>query len=179
MNREFSKSFRLHTSLMARILLGEYRDGDFLPSAGELADEFSVSIATVKRVLDVLAASNLIRRRNGRSPVVRLKSDYRNSVCKQLRVVVVFDGYKRKGNPGEKFTFHNIQVVYTAEGETGDAYIEGLLEKIGPNYNVRVATSDGLVQLSSIRSGVLRVSARELREELLSAQQEMKKHFRK
>jgi len=93
MNREFSKSFRLHTSLMARILLGEYRDGDFLPSAGELADEFSVSIATVKRVFDVLAASNLIRRRNGRSPVVRLKSDYRNSVCKQLRVVVVFDRF--------------------------------------------------------------------------------------
>ncbi len=98
---------------------------------------------------------------------------------KKCRLVVVFDGYKVKDNPGEKAEFAGIQVVYTKENQTGDAYIESLLEKIGPNYNVRVATSDGLVQLSSIRSGVLRVSARELREELLSAQQEMKKHFRK
>ena len=31
----------------------------------------------------------------------------------KCRLVVVFDGYKQKGNPGEKFQFHNIQVVYT------------------------------------------------------------------
>ena len=49
--------------------------------------------------------------------------------------------------------------------------------EIGGNYNVRVATSDSLVQLSSIRSGVLRVSARELREEVETAHKEMKKAF--
>ena len=42
----------------------------------------------------------------------------------KCRLVVVFDGYKQKGNPGEKTQFHNIQVVYTREGETADAYIE-------------------------------------------------------
>ncbi len=98
---------------------------------------------------------------------------------KKCRLVVVFDGYKVKGNPGEKGEFAGIQVVYTKENQTGDAYIEALLSQIGPNYNVRVATSDGLVQLSSIRSGVLRVSARELYEELLAAETEMKAHFSK
>ena len=93
----------------------------------------------------------------------------------KCRLVVVFDGYKQKGNPGEKSQFHNIQVVYTKEGETGDAYIEALVAQIGNNYNIRVATSDSLVQLSSIRSGVLRMSARELREEVENTRKEMGK----
>ena len=93
--------------------------------------------------------------------------------------MVVFDGYKQKGNPGEKSQFHNIQVVYTREGETGDAYIEALVHDIGTNYNIRVATSDSLVQISSLRSGVLRMSARELKEEVEIARKEMGAHFHK
>ena len=96
----------------------------------------------------------------------------------KCRLVVVFDGYKRKGNPGEKSQYHNIQVVYTKEGETGDAYIEALVAEIGNNYNIRVATSDSLVQLSSLRSGVLRLSARELREEVESTKKEMGKFLK-
>ncbi len=95
---------------------------------------------------------------------------------RKCRIVVVFDGYKVKGNPGEKQTFHNIQVVYTKENETADAYIESLAAQIGNNYAVRVATSDSLVQLSSLRSGVLRMSARELWDTVAQAKQEMKKY---
>ena len=97
----------------------------------------------------------------------------------KCRLVVVFDGYKVKGNLGEKGDFAGIRVVYTKENQTADAYIEALVAQIGPNYNVRVATSDALVQLSSIRSGVLRVSARELLEEITIAEEEMTAHFRK
>ena len=98
---------------------------------------------------------------------------------KKCRLAVVFDGYKAKGNPGERSQYHNIGVVYTKEGQTADAYIEALADEIGKNYAVRVATSDALVQLSSLRSGVLRMSARELREEIESAKVEMRQHFRK
>jgi predicted RNA-binding protein with PIN domain len=98
---------------------------------------------------------------------------------RKCRLVVVFDGYKVKGNPGEKQLFHNIQVVYTKENETADAYIESLAAQIGNNYSVRVATSDSLVQLSSLRSGVLRMSARELAQELEQAKKEMAEHFKK
>ena len=97
----------------------------------------------------------------------------------KCRLVVVFDGYKQKGNPGEKSQFHNIQVVYTKEGQTADAYIEALAHEIGRDYTVRVASSDGLVQLSSFGSGVLRMSARELHEEVEAARAEMRKHYRK
>ena len=97
----------------------------------------------------------------------------------KCRTILVFDGYKQKGNPGEKSRFHNIQVVYTREGETADAYIEALADQIGGNYAVRVASSDGLVQLSSFRSGVLRMSARELKLEVEQTRQNMQEHFRK
>ena len=97
----------------------------------------------------------------------------------KCRLVLVFDGYKQKGNPGEKSQFHNIQVVYTKEGQTADAYIEALADEIGNNYAVRVASSDALVQLSSFRSGVLRMSARELQEEVAQARKEMGQHLQK
>lgn len=90
------------------------------------------------------------------------------------RLVVVFDGYKQKGNPGEKSQFSNIQIVFTKEAETADAYIEALVSRIGNNYQVRVATSDSLVQISSLRSGVLRMSARELLEDIVRTRNEMK-----
>ena len=97
---------------------------------------------------------------------------------KKCCTVVVFDGYKVKGNPGEKELFHNIQVVYTKENETADAYIEALVAQIGKNYNVWVATSDSLVQLSSFRSGVLRMPAGQLWEEITQAQKDMASYFK-
>ena len=96
---------------------------------------------------------------------------------KNCRTVVVFDGYQVKGNLGEKDQFSGIQVVFTKENETADAYIEALVAQIGTNYNVRVATSDALVQLSSLRSGSLRISARELWAEIQTAQKDMKQFF--
>ena len=53
-----------------------------------------------------------------------------------------------------------------------------LAAQIGNSYAVRVASSDSLVQLSSFRSGVLRMSARELHEEVENAHREMGKYFR-
>lgn len=92
---------------------------------------------------------------------------------KRRHVVLVFDGYRVRGNRGERFLHHNLLVVYTRENETGDAYMEALIHAIGRHDRVWVATSDSLIQLSAFRTGVLRLSARELREEVLAAQQEM------
>lgn len=89
---------------------------------------------------------------------------------KKWQIILVFDGYKAKGNPGEKSNFNTIRLVYTKEGQTADAYIEELATQIGRNYNIRVVTSDSLVQLSSWRSGLLRMSAREFWMELEAAQ---------
>ena len=81
-------------------------------------------------------------------------------------LVLVFDGFRTPGNPGSRTDYHNIHVAYTRDGETGDAYIERLVDEIGRNYDVRVVTSDNLIRLSALRSGVLRTSSKEFYLEL-------------
>ena len=94
--------------------------------------------------------------------------DMLSSYCgfTKSELVLVFDGFRTPGNPGERGEYHNIHVAYTAEGETGDAYIERIVDEIGKNYDVRVITSDNLIRLSALRSGVLRTSAKEFSLEL-------------
>ena len=43
---------------------------------------------------------------------------------KNCTLILVFDAYKVKGNPGSVEKYHNIYVVYTKEAETADQYIE-------------------------------------------------------
>ena len=86
-------------------------------------------------------------------------SNYSAFTCRET--VLVFDGWRTPGSHGSHFRYHNIRVAYTGEGETADAYIERLADEIGKNYRVRVVTSDNLIRLSALRSGVLRTGAKE------------------
>ena len=89
--------------------------------------------------------------------------DMLSSYCGYTKseLVLVFDGFRTPGNPGSRSQVHNIHVAYTGEGETGDAYIERIVDEIGKNFDVRVITSDNLIRLSALRSGVLRTSSKE------------------
>ena len=82
------------------------------------------------------------------------------------RVILVFDAYKVKGNPGSVERFGNVAVVYTREAETADMYIEKVSRGLAKNYRVRVATSDGLEQIIVLGHGCLRISAAQFQEEV-------------
>lgn len=84
----------------------------------------------------------------------------------KAELVLVFDAYRTPGNKGSKGKYHNIHVAYTADSETADMYIERMANDIGKNYDVRVITSDNLIRLSALRSGVLRTSSKEFISEL-------------
>jgi len=43
---------------------------------------------------------------------------------RKREVILAFDAYKVLGGAGEVSRYHNINVVYTKEAETADAYIE-------------------------------------------------------
>ena len=88
-------------------------------------------------------------------------------------VILVFDAYKVKGNPGSVEKKNNIYVVYTKEAETADAYIEKATYDLGKDHRVRVATSDGLEQLIILGHGALRLSARAFQAEVEQAQGEI------
>ena len=111
-----------------------------------------------------------------RHKLTELLCNYRGFV--RCELILVFDGYKIKGNTGNRFDVDGVHVVYTAEGETGDMYIEKLIHEIGRNDNVRVATSDALIQVSALGSGVLRMSARELKAEIDDVQQKLENLIR-
>ena len=93
-------------------------------------------------------------------------------------VVVVFDGYRVPGGQGEKFDRSGLHVVFTRQGETADAYMEKLADEIGKNESVRIVTSDALIQLTALRAGVLRMSAREFRQELAQVAQQLEAAIR-
>ena len=96
---------------------------------------------------------------------------------KGCELILVFDAYKVKGNPGEVSKYHNINVVYTKEAETADMFIEKTVHAIGRKYQVTVATSDGLEQVIIMGQGGKRLSAAGLKEEVDMAAAQMKEHL--
>ena len=78
------------------------------------------------------------------------------------RLILVYDAYKVKDNPGSTMKYHNIEVVYTKEAETADQYIERTTHQLGAKpqkYRVTVATSDALEQIIIWGNGATRMSA--------------------
>ena len=97
----------------------------------------------------------------------------------KTELVLVFDAYRTPSQPGKHSDYHNIHIVYTEDGETADAYIERLADDIGKNYAVRVVTSDSLIRLSALRSGVLRTSSGEFEGEVAWVLQQIEELLRR
>lgn len=92
-----------------------------------------------------------------REELIEILCNYQG--VRQCEVILVFDAYKVKNNPGEVEKVNNINVVYTKEAETADMYIEKVTHKLSKKHRVRVATSDGLEQLIILGNGAFRLSA--------------------
>lgn len=110
-----------------------------------------------------------------RMRLLDLLSNYQAFV--KVKTIVVFDAYKVKGNIGEMFDYHNIHVVYTKEAETADSYIEKLTHRISKDYQVTVATSDGLIQLITRGQNCIIMSARELRHEIERVNEKIREYI--
>ena len=104
-----------------------------------------------------------------RADLIRILCNYQG--MRQCRVILVFDAYRVKGGPGSCDKEAGVEIVYTREGETADAYIEKLSYELGKNHRVKVATGDGLEQLIVLGHGAQRLSARELKWEVEQVQE--------
>ena len=96
-------------------------------------------------------------------------------IFKNIEIIVVFDAYKVKGNPGEKEKINGINIVYTKEAQTADSYIEKVTKELIKNYKVTVATSDNLEQMIIFGSGALRMSARTFLDDLKIVEETVRK----
>ena len=85
---------------------------------------------------------------------------------KKEELIVVFDAYRVKGHHVEYLDYHNIHVVYTAEAETADRYIERFAHENGRKYDITVVTSDGQEQIIVMGQGCNLFSSREFETEV-------------
>ena len=151
---------------------GIARPGAYRKQKGEkeylLVDGYNVIFAWDD--LKALAAVNID---SARDKLIDIMSNYQGYVGCEL--ILVFDAYKVKQNPGSITKHGNIHVVYTKEAETADMYIEKTTHELGRKYKVTVASSDGLEQLIIMGQGALRMSSRGLREEVERVNQILRK----
>ncbi len=133
-----------------------------------LVDGYNIIFAWQE--LRELAAINID---SARDRLIDIMSNYQGYLGST--VIVVFDAYKVKGNPGSVFQYHNIHVVYTKEAETADQYIEKTVHEIGQKYQVTVATSDALEQMIIWGEGAIRMSAQGLFDAVERAKEDMRR----
>lgn len=119
--------------------------------------------------LKALAAESLEAARQSLADVLSNYQGYR-----KCGVILVFDAYKVKGNPGSVEKYKNIHIVYTKEAETADAYIEKATYDMRKQYRVRVATSDGMEQLIILGHGATRIPANVFRAEVQNTHTEIR-----
>ena len=103
-----------------------------------------------------------------REALAGILANYRG--WRRCEIILVFDAYKVKGNPGSMEKKNGIYIVYTKEAQTADSYIERATYDLGKNHRVRVATSDNMEQVIILGHGALRISARAFEEEVAEAE---------
>lgn len=79
-----------------------------------------------------------------------------------IQTLLVFDGYKVKGNHGSQSEQEGIQIVHTKENQTADQFIESYTHENNRCYDMTVVTSDGLIQTITRGAGCHILSSREL-----------------
>lgn len=132
-----------------------------------LVDGYNIIFAWPE--LKALAEENMD---GAKAKLLDMLSNYQ--AIKGWEVMVVFDAYKVAGRREEVLKYHNIFLVYTAEAQTADHYIEKFAHMHRDRYHVTVATSDGLQQMIIRGAGASLLSARELLEAIEQANDKMR-----
>ena len=117
-----------------------------------LVDGYNIIFAWEE--LNILAKDNLEAARGKLQDILCNYQGYTG-----VHLILVFDAYRVKGNPGTVTKYHNIHVIYTKEAETADMFIEKTTKEIAQKHQVVVATSDALEQMIIMGHGAIRLSA--------------------
>jgi predicted RNA-binding protein with PIN domain len=97
----------------------------------------------------------------------------------KTELILVFDAYLVKDGIGSDFKHDGYRVVFTKENQTADAFIEGLMHEMGPDYSIQMVSGDRLLQFSAVHSGILRMTTDEFVSELTAVGNEITDFVRK
>ncbi|MBQ8949716.1 MAG: TetM/TetW/TetO/TetS family tetracycline resistance ribosomal protection protein [Eubacterium sp.] len=104
-----------------------------------------------------------------RDKLLDIISDYQ--AVRGMNVIVVFDAYKVPGHCTELFDYHNVHVVYTRQAETADQYIAKFAIEKNKQYDISVASNDGMIQLIITGAGARRMSVNDLKADMEAARE--------
>ncbi|NCC53972.1 MAG: translation elongation factor G, partial [Erysipelotrichia bacterium] len=100
-----------------------------------------------------------------RHRLIHLLSSYQG--FKKCLLILVFDAYQVEDSKGTSEYNGSIHIIYTKKAQTADSYIEKASHDLSDQYQVSVATSDGLEQLIVLGQKARRISSQELEKEVL------------
>lgn len=109
---------------------------------------------------------------DARDKLIDILDEYQG--YKKINMILVFDAYLVKGGAERIYKYNGLYVVFTKEAETADNYIERTAYRLKGKYKVSVATSDRLEQIIIMSKGAVRISARELEENVKLAKKHIK-----
>lgn len=175
LDRIFERTYgkpKQRTFIPKREILSEKEKVKIMPSTVKeeylLVDGYNIIFAWDN--LKELAKVNIDA---AREALIEILANYQG--WKRCSVIVVFDAYRVKGGERHYEKHDNVDVVYTAEAETADMYIEKMAHRKARDFLVRVATSDRLEQMIIVGSGAFKVSADEFRLEVEQADTEIRR----
>lgn len=82
-----SKYIEIKELLISKILSGEYRNQDFLPTERQLSDTFQVSRITMRSALALMEEEGLIKRVQGQGTRVTLKQGATQNTCEMIAII--------------------------------------------------------------------------------------------
>ena len=110
--------------------------------------------------------SQSIALESARYKLLDMMSEYK--ALKDTEIIVVFDAYNVRGGYTKKMDYLGVHVVYTKEAETADQYIARFTVENSKNFDITVATSDGMIQLIIRGEDSILMSAVQLEEDYKS-----------
>ena len=122
--------------------------------------------------LTELAKTNLDA---AKDKLISLLSNYQGITG--VKTLLVFDGYKVKGNHGSTTVQEDIEIVHTKENQTADQFIEAYTHENEGQYQMTVATSDGLIQTITRGAGCQIIFSRELYSAMEAAAKELREMY--
>ena len=124
--------------------------------------------------LSKLAASSL---EMARDKLIARLANYQG--YRHIPITIVFDAHRMP--QGETIIKTNIEVIYTAEKETADSYIERAataLARSPDKLRLAVATSDADEQVIVMGKGALRLTPRELLQDVIKAEESIRRRIK-
>ena len=93
---------------------------------------------------------------------------------RKLDALIIFDAYKVHQFTGQSLKYSNVEVIFTKEAETADEFIEKAVRKYPRDSIITVASSDGIIQLSTRGANSQVMSSRELIADIKLAEEQIR-----